>query len=607
MTDLCPSRSKAILVGLLCSFGLALACSNTAPPPALARPGSGGSKASGGSGGSSASGGISGTATGGVTATGGTAAGGAGGTDNTGDGPAADATVAEDTAPDSSPEDVLPTPDAPGCTNPCNTSRKRCSNDVVQDCVMVNGCPTWHDAVACAAPQVCAQQTNTAACACPVSCTAGRHRCNNGMLEECGAANGCPAWVNPTACTAPMTCMMTNTNASCGCPTGPCQTGDTKCANGGLQECKAAGPGTCPDWQAAVACPANKECTDPAGNPPADCRCRNVCTVGQKKCDNGQLAECVSVDGCGAWKNTTCPAGQMCNMGSNTASCGCPADACKIGEKRCPSAGVLEECNGVGTCGTWQAAQTCAANQECTQPGNQAAACRCKPTCTLNETKCTGGANTALMQTCKATAANGCNQFENTPCDSGTICAPGSKPACVCPGGADACKQGDERCLDDGKGGGRHQACVVQGQCGTFGDAPCVGNTACKAGDKGKDLCATPAVVCSNKCTVGDTKCVTNGGAATIQKCMDPDGNGPLCPDFANDHACTAEEKCPGNSPKNAICCPSACVEICDANPKRIKVCKVDPTTGCTVPIAEDCPTNTTCKKVNQGVGCTGS
>jgi hypothetical protein len=346
-----------------------------------------------------------------------------------------------------------------------------------------------------------------------------------------------------------------------------------------------------------VACPTNKECTKP-GNQGADCRCKAVCTMGQKKCDGASLSECVNVDGCPAWKTTACAAGQACAMAGNTASCGCPADSCKIGEKRCQGVGVVQECKGTGACGTWQAAATCPSNQECTSPGNQGAACRCKTTCTLNETKCTGGANTAPMQTCK-TGPNGCNQFEDTPCDNGAICSPGAKPSCVCPGGADACKAGDERCID----GNKHQACRVSGQCGIFVDAPCLGNTQCKAGDKGKDLCVA---ACTNKCTVDETKCVGTGAAAKVQKCVDPDGAGPQCADFKDSASCTPDEKCQDSIPKKALCCPAKCVDVCDTDPKKIKKCKVDPNTGCTVPIAENCSAGT-CKKDSLGVAMCGN
>jgi hypothetical protein len=597
MIDFDSLRSKAILVGLFCS--LAVACSSTAPAPAVERPGSGGSKASGGSPGS-ATGGSSGSATGGATATGGSVStnGGAGGSiDNTGGSVATDGPdVVIDTAPEAIPEEVLPPPDAPGCTNPCNTARKRCSNDVVQECAMVNGCPVWRDAVACAAPQICAQTTNSASCACPVSCTAGRKRCSNGMLEECGMTDGCPAWKNPTACASPMTCMMTNTNASCGCPQGPCQAGDRRCAGGGLQTCAAAGAGTCPNWQAAVACSTNKECTDPAGAP-ADCRCKAVCTLGQKKCDGTQLAECVNVDGCPAWKNTACPAGGTCTMGNNTASCGCPADSCKVGDKICKGIGIVQECKATGTggCGVYEDTlcnngRQCAAGPDV--GGKKTASCSCPSgSCGQGDQRCE---QNGIHQTCRVTGST-CGVWENAPCAAGQSCTKntmGNAAACTCPAGA--CKIGEKKCTNN------HMTlttCVdAGGGCGKFEDTACGANKVCDhvAGVATCIAsCPTPAA-----CRIGETKC----DGEKLVKCIDVNG----CPAFGQ-NTCAADQKCqnkPNTIPAAQVCCPKTCPEPNECgpgtNPTTIKKCVAD-ANGCIVPALVACLNNGVCSKPSGG------
>ena len=544
MTDLRSFRSKAILVGLFCSF--AWACSNTAPAPAVERPGSGGSKTGGTSG--TAGGGSSGT--GGSVASGGSAAGGSasGGApvDNTGGSAGSDAGEVVDTAPETAPEDVLPAPDAPGCTNPCNTNRKRCNNDVVQDCVMVNGCPTWHDATTCTLPQICTQPTvNTAACSCQVSCTPGRKRCNSaGMLEECAMAAGatCPAWVNPTACASPMACVMAGNSASCSCPQGPCGMGEKRCAGGGLQECKAAGAGTCPNWQAAVACPANKEYTDPVGNQPADCRCKPVCTPGHKKCDTGGLSECVNVDGCPAWKTTACPNAGVCVMGNGTttANCGCPADTCKIGDKTCKGIGILQECKGTGPGGCGQLEDTtCNNGRFCaTGPdvqGKKTASCSCPDgSCGQGDQRCD---NTGVHQICEASGGR-CGVWINAPCTSPNVCTKnttGNPSACGCP--MDSCPVNSHKCSADNK---TVQLC--SGECGqttsVFDDCDAKGQV-CSRGQ-----CVTVACDNNKKCDKeGDKRCFQQGGKQIGEICQKTTDK--VCPLlFVN------VVTCDGNAPK---------------------------------------------------------
>ena len=600
MNKACSSNGKTIpvvLVGLLCGLTFSAgfsACSDTAPPPAVARPGSGGSKASGGAAGT-ATGGSPGN-TGGSEATGGAggdpAAGGAPGTGGAAptDGPSADVVVVLDTAPDIIPEEVLPPPDAPGCTNPCNTARKRCSNDVVQDCVMVNGCPVWKDAVACAAPQVCTQvTTNTASCGCPVNCTAGRKRCQNGMVEECGMTDGCPAWKNATACAAPMTCMTANNNASCGCPAGPCQSGDKRCvANGGLEECKAAGPGTCPSWQAAVACPTNKECTKP-GNQAADCRCKTVCTLGQKKCDGTSLSECVTTDGCPAWKTTSCAAGQACAMNGNSASCGCPDNACKIGDKICKGIGIVLECkgSGAGGCGVYEET-ACNNGRQCAAGpdvgGKKTASCNCPDgSCGQGDQRCD---NTGVHQKCDA--SNSCGKWVNDPCGTPQACTPntqGSAGACKCPPGS--CEANSRKCSTDNKtvqmcsgtcGMTTSVAddCAAKGQACKFenGQAHCVG------------VCATP-----NACTVGQSKC----DGDKLVKCEGPTS----CPAFGQ-NTCAADQKCQNKPNSNSVvCCPKTCVDECvPGSPSTtIKKCMAD-ANGCMFPtLVAACTSPAVCTK----------
>jgi hypothetical protein len=614
MKKACSSISRTtplVLVGLLCGLTFAVglsACSDTAPPPAVARPGSGGSKASGGAIGTGTGGTGGAEATGGSNAGGSPAAGGgpgAGGTVAT-DGPSPDVVVVIDTAPDMIPEEVLPPPDAPGCTNPCNTNRKRCSNDVVQDCVMVDNCPTWKDAVACSAPLVCTNTANSASCACPVTCVPGRKRCQNGMLEECTMVGACQEWKNATACPTPMTCMSANNTASCGCPTGPCNAGDKRCANGGLEECKAAGAGTCPNWQAAVACPTNKECTKP-GNQTADCRCKPVCTMGQKKCDGASLSECVNVDGCPAWKTTACAAGQACAMAGNSASCGCPATACKIGDKICKGIGIVQECKatGAGGCGMYEET-LCNNGRQCIagpdSGGKKTASCNCPDgSCGQGDQHCD---NQGVHQTCE-TSGGQCGKWVNDVCPTGKACTKnttGNPAACGCP--SDSCKVNSHKCSADNK-----TVILCSGECGQttslFEDCAAKGQV-CKV-----DRCV--AVVCTDdkKCdTEGAKRCTSEGGKNVGQTCQKT--NDPVCPLLfktivtcdGSTPKCDATPAGP-NPPAGPVCCPeTACVPSCvvETSKTTFHSCKI--VNGCSV-LNKDVPCmDATPKCVDATKGC---
>ena len=596
MTSLYTLRNKAILVGLL--FGLTLACGKTSPANTntdrIGGAGGGGGKASSGgqSGNQAANGGTGGGAsnTGGVSAQGGTVgAGGAGGgaTDTA-------PTTEEDAKVDVAVEDVLPPPDVPGCTDTCNIGRKRCSNDRIQECVMVATCPKWQDAPACTAPMLCSQSGNNAVCACPTSCTAGRKRCEGGMLEECGMTDGCPAWKNPTACAAPTTCTPAGNTASCACPAGACDNGAKRCQAGALQECKPATAGACPSWQPLMTCAANKECTDPAGNTPADCRCKPVCTAGQKKCVAGNLEECVAVDGCPAWKTNPCANGTTCLGVGNNASCTCPAGLCKVGDKQCLGTGIVQVCQaGPGGCGNFVNEGACSNGRVCTKGpdvgGKTTASCDCPAgSCTAGEQRCD---SMGVHQTCEATGGR-CGVFVNDICDPPKSCTAnrqGGAGACNCP--ANSCDVGSKKCVDN-----KVQTCG--GSCGqtvTVSDDCVAKGQTCKV-EGGVAKCVAT-------CTPG--LCTINAGKCEGSKAFKCEGT-VACPTWTEIKTCNgATPTCNAmpvgpNPPAGAVCCPdSPCVAGCGTN--FFRKCKF--TGGCFV-IDTDTKCEAATPKCDQTKGC---
>lgn len=77
----------------------------------------------------------------------------------------------------------------------CALGSKRCSNGSIQECELEAGCSRWSSPAACPAPRTCVEESGSARCACPATCSVGQRRCDaNGDAQECVADNGCPAW-----------------------------------------------------------------------------------------------------------------------------------------------------------------------------------------------------------------------------------------------------------------------------------------------------------------------------------------------------------------------------------------------------------------------------
>jgi hypothetical protein len=85
--------------------------------------------------------------------------------------------------------------------------------------------------------------------------------------------------------------------------------------------------------------------------------CSDRCQLGDKRCGEGGLEECID-SGCAIWGPATpCPAPTMCQPGGTSATCGCP-EPCPLGGTSCGERGV-RDCIVQNGCRVWGSERTC--------------------------------------------------------------------------------------------------------------------------------------------------------------------------------------------------------------------------------------------------------
>jgi hypothetical protein len=268
-------------------------------------------------------------------------------------------------------------------------------------------------------------------------CTPDKGKCIEGGLSVC-AKDGL-SWLDPVPCEAGETCQ----DNECFAEGLTCDEGDTRCFDGGVQECDAKGA-----WLDAVPCPESKIC--------ADGQCvdegTQICEPGDKRCSGDDAYETCKKDGT-AWSNpAACPAGASCDDGiclAGPQSCATVLQCMLQGNCGDFEASCFEGCfEGVsaevagqamafyecvfGYCEKWGPSEPCFQTQQITGCAMELADCKdtepCQPKCAGKQCggdgcggscgSCSGG------QTCdqgQCVGGGGCNGISFEGCCNGNV------------------------------------------------------------------------------------------------------------------------------------------------------------------------------------------
>ena len=528
---------------------------------------------------------------------------------------------------------------------PCKEGRIACGADgrTCQDGANAR------DGTPCGLNKLCVNGA-CATCTAGSACATNSDQCTNGvtMCDPAGCMNGTPKSPGASCgagqvCSAARTCIPCSDGASCTAnASAPCKKGVIACGSGAPQcddgadaadgiSCgtdKVCKSGSC------TTCAAGTVCT---GNP------GGLCKIGVVAC--GMAPGCVDGDNAGA--GTACGSGMVCNGNGQCVACmagqACttnPSAPCKtgvvdcaMGAPRCLDAGntaagtncgTNQVCNGMGTCASCTAGQTCTANPSicrngitsCTTgtsvcidgtakpptamcTGGQmcdgsgfCGTCVAGQSCTGNPTACKQGTTTCNGSA--TTCADGMNRAAGTSCGVGMVCngsggcvacAPGQ--ACttnsnVCKTGTTSCATGAQTCVDDaakpgGTGCGTNMVCNGSGAC-----------TACTANAN----CSTNPTACKTgitSCQTGAPVCVDFGNKSAGSAC----GTGMVCNGSGACVACSAGQTCTTN--------PSTCYTGMTSCATGMQIC-VD---GMVKTPGTNCGTNQVCNANGQCTLCT--
>ncbi|MBS3062794.1 MAG: hypothetical protein J4203_02890 [Candidatus Diapherotrites archaeon] len=463
------------------------------------------------------------------------------------------------------------------CSNNCSPGQARCVNGACGIVCPDNTCQSPGSCGSCPPPQVSCNGRCASTCP-PTSCPSGEILCGDGIT--------CGVICADNTCKPAGTC-----NA-----VGPCQPGETQCADG-----------TCGEL-----------CPDNVCRPTGTCPSINDCPPGTALCADGRTCGVICSDGTcrvpGSCPSNSCPSGQvLCQSGS----CGivCPDNVCRTPNANCGcSAGQVRCADGVcratGTCpggGPCSAGQTQCADGSCgviCSDGSCRATCLPYTPCPLGETLCGNGSCGII-------------------CTDNTCRPAGTCP--LCPNGQEFCKDHVCRTPNTNCGCGSGQERCSDGVCRTLGtcQASCLpGQTLCANGTCGvvcpDNVCRAPNANCG--CATGQERCL-DGTCQPTGACPCPTGQTrcldgvcrstclPCSPyqELCNDNVCyptnancgcgSGQERCKDGTCLAIGTCPGSCPlgqTLCPDN-----VCR---TTGTCPPI---CPTGQVpCSNGSCGVIC---
>lgn len=301
-----------------------------------------------------------------------------------------------------------------GC-NGCTPGEARCAPEGVQECVAGDGgCGVWMAPEACLGGTICQNGTCGAAPADQPVCAPGETRCAGpGGLVRCadgvfGPTEPCPGGqvCSDGACVAEGSCF------------DACPEGTVRCLGAPQSQICTRGASGCLEWSAPVDCGAGRRCTEGVG---CGDSCQDECGPGDSRCVDGGRQECVAgPDGCQVWGAIqSCDRTQQCTNGQCVGSC---QDACMRDQRRCVNGTTVEYCTLVAGCYQWGGAQPCAGGSVC-QNGD---CFGCSPGST-EDRPCAGGCGGTESRTCQADGSwgawSGC-------AGAGGACMPGETRAC---------------------------------------------------------------------------------------------------------------------------------------------------------------------------------
>ncbi|MBQ9816603.1 MAG: metallophosphoesterase [Proteobacteria bacterium] len=253
---------------------------------------------------------------------------------------------------------------AEGCADICSGSDEtRCSEDGLFTCKTDEfGCAVWEKKGSCPDGTYCNLGTGKCVEKCPESCESGAaEKCVETGIDICeNDKNGCGIHhVEPCAqgrfCDEEtIKCIPCKETCSSATP--------RRCSDKGVESCSPTVQG-CAEWTLTETCLENQSC-DPETMKCID-GCKNACTAGEKKCDEGGVSECKDSDGdgCTEWSEpAACPGGLTCDEA--TASCKCH-DECKAGEKKCEGSNMLTCAANSSGCLAWGNPEPCGQGKSC--------------------------------------------------------------------------------------------------------------------------------------------------------------------------------------------------------------------------------------------------
>jgi len=322
-----------------------------------------------------------------------------------------------------------------------------------------------------------------------------------------------------------------------------CEDGAKRCEGERISICTTDDKG-CHVWSAAADCGAYMVC-DADTNSCVE-GCSDACTLGDKKCSDAEIIECIKDDelGCTHWSlPQSCGENSHCDAATNTCVAGC-VDECKNGESVCADV-EIRHCGQFDddACLEFGPSQDCGTDFICDSATNSCVRQGCEVDCAAGEKVC-DDSNSEIMA-CQPIAGSSCNQWVKVEtCAAGTSCEEKDASAsCVAPI-VHQCNAGDKKCSDDGKS---LITCDVKDTGNTWNASACASNTVC---DAGKAACVA---TCTNACTEGASQCTSNG--SKTQVCQ-KGANG--CTSWVDGTTCGTAQTC------NAGKCEYTCGSDCD-------------------------------------------